>query len=46
MLIGKHVALTARLGNAPSILNTIVKNRTGPENVTHNVAGSLAKGRA
>jgi hypothetical protein len=31
MVIGKRVALTARLGNAPSILNTTVKNREEPE---------------
>jgi hypothetical protein len=46
MVIGKCVALTARLGNAPTISNTTVNEREEPKNVMHNVAGSLFIGRA
>jgi transposase-like protein len=41
-----RVALAARLGIAPSTLNTVVKAGKAPKSVTHNVAGSLVKGRA
>jgi hypothetical protein len=38
MVIGKRVALTARLGNAPTIFKTTVKDGEEPKNVMHNVA--------
>jgi hypothetical protein len=47
MLIRKHVfTLAARLGIAPSTLNTGVKAGKTLKSVTHNVADSLVKGRA
>jgi hypothetical protein len=39
-------ALAARVGITLPTLNIIVKDRKKPKSVTHNVAGSLAKGRS
>jgi transposase-like protein len=40
------VALAARLGIAPSTLNTIVKSRKDTEKCYAQLAGSVVKGRA